>query len=349
MTAQPTPPSEPVEPPGPLEPSRPADADPAPGVAVVVVVPAFRVAEQIEAVLDGVPAWVRAVLVVDDASPDDLAARVERRGEERVELLRHERNQGVGGAVVTGFRRALELGADVVVKMDGDGQMDPAYLPALLEPLLAGEADLAKGNRYRDREALRDMPAERLVGNTGLTFLLKLASGHWDMFDPTNGYLALRVHVLRLLDLDRLPRDYFFESGLLIELGVLRARVRDVAIPARYGSEPSSLSVGGTLVGFPGRLVAGLCRRVARRYFLFDFTAVSAFLALGLPLFLFGVVFGAVHWIRSIRTGEVASTGTVMVAALPIILGFQLLLQALVVDIAERPSAPLSPPLRRDA
>ncbi len=322
-----------------------AGGEPPAGVHVVVVVPAYRVAEQIEGVLDGIPAWVRGVLVVDDASPDDLATRVERRGEQRVELLRHDTNQGVGGAMVTGMRRALELGADLVVKMDGDGQMDPDYLPALLAPVLAGEADLAKGNRYLDREALRAMPAERLVGNTALTFLLKLASGHWDMFDPTNGYFAVRAHVVRLLDLDRLPRDYFFESGLLIELGILRARVQDVAIPARYGDEPSSLSVGGSLVGFPPRLVGGLWRRIVRRYFLFDFTAVSAFLALGLPLFLFGVAFGVAHWIRSIRTGEVASTGTVMVAALPVILGFQLLLQALVVDIANRPRGPLSPPL----
>jgi len=315
-----------------------------PGTHVVVVVPAFRVAERIEGVLDGIPAWVRTILVVDDASPDDTARRVERRAEARVELLSHATNQGVGGAMVTGFRRALELGADVVVKIDGDGQMDPRFLPQLLAPVLGGEADLAKGNRYRDRHGLRAMPPVRLLGNTALTFLLKLASGHWDMFDPTNGYLAIRAHVLRLLPLERLPRDYFFESGLLIELGILRAKVQDVSIPARYGDEASSLSIGLTLLRFPPRLLRGLARRVLLRYFLYDFTAVSAFLVVGLPLLAFGVVFGALHWIRSIATGEFASTGTVMLAALPIILGFQLVLQALVVDIANRPRGPLPPP-----
>ncbi len=312
---------------------------------VAVVVPAYRVEDQVEEVLRTLPSWVQSVIVVDDCSPDRSAERVTALRDARVRLVRHERNLGVGGAVVTGFREALRSGADVVVKMDGDGQMDPAHLPRLLAPLARHEADLTKGNRYRTLRTLEGMPLVRRLGNAALTFLVKLASGHWRMFDPTNGYLAVRAELLRRIDLDRLPKGYFFECGLLIELGLARAKVEDVPIPARYRGERSSLSIGSALIGFPIRLLAGCARRVVRQYFLYDFSAASLFLAIGIPLTCFGVGFGVTQWYRSAVTGVTASTGTVMLAALPVILGFQLLLQALVLDIASAPSEPVCPPL----
>lgn len=324
-------------------PTRPSAPDP---VRVAVVVPAYRVESRIVQVVRSIPRWVETIVVVDDGSPDRSAERVAALADPRVELLRHPTNQGVGRAMVTGIRRALDRGAEVIVKMDGDGQMDPARLGELLRPLLEHEADLAKGNRYQHFRSLRRMPPARLVGNSLLTFLVKLASGHWSIFDPANGFLAVRAEVLRRLDLDRLPRRFFFESGLLIELGILGARVQDVAIPARYGDEVSSLSVWRTLFEFPPRLLWGLCRRLFRHYFLYDFTAVSLMLLSGLPMLLFGVLFGAYHWYRSIETAVPATTGTVILAALPVILGFQLLLQALTGDIARTPSKPISPPLR---
>jgi glycosyltransferase involved in cell wall biosynthesis len=314
-------------------------------VHVAVVIPAYRVDSRIEETLRTIPALVRTIVVVDDASPDATAERVGECDDPRVRLVRHARNLGVGGATVTGMRVALEAGADIVVKMDGDGQMDPKYLPCLLEPLLAHRADLAKGNRYSHLTFLEGMPLVRRFGNASLTFLVKAASGHWRMFDPTNGYFAARSDLLRRLDLSRLPQRYFFESGLLIELGLVRAKVEDVPIPARYRGEISSLSVATALVEFPLKLLWGGARRIVRHYFLYDFSAVSAFLLCGAPMFLFGIIFGGVEWRRSVLTGVAATTGTVMVAALPVILGFQLLLQALVVDIANAPSEPLSPPL----
>jgi len=315
------------------------------GLRVAVVVPAYRVEDRIEEVIRTLPVWVGTVVVVDDGSPDRTAERVEALRDPRVRLVRHERNLGVGAAVVAGFREALRHHPHVVVKMDGDGQMDPIHLPRLLGPLLRHEADLAKGNRYRNLRSLEGMPTVRRLGNAGLTFLVKLASGHWRMFDPTNGYLATRAELLERLDLDRLPRGYFFECGLLVELGLLRAKVQDVPIPARYRGEASSLSVGAALLGFPVRLLRGCVRRVLRHYFLYDFTAASLFLAAGIPLMAFGIGFGAYEWARSARTGIVASTGTVMLAALPVILGFQLLLQALVLDVASAPPEPVCPPL----
>lgn len=316
---------------------------------VAVVIPAYRVANQIARVVRGLPDWVATIIVVVDASPDDTAQRVRaliEGGEQRLTLLEHEKNKGVGGAMVTGFREALRQGAEIVVKMDGDDQMDPRYLPDMLAPLLEGRADVTKGNRYSSFASLRQMPMVRLMGNAVLTFLVKTATGYWNMFDPANGYIAVRRTVLEMLDLGKLPPRYFFECGFLIELGVRRAVVQDVAIDAKYADEHSSLSVPRTALGFPPRLLLGFLRRIFWRYFVHDFSAVSVFLLVGLPPFLFGVVYGTDLYIDlNFRGLGYATAGQVMIAALPIAMGFQLLLQAVVLDVGGVPRTPLSPRL----
>jgi len=231
------------------------------------------------------------------------------------------------------------------VKMDGDDQMDPAHLPALIEPLVRGEADVTKGNRYEHVAALKSMPLVRVIGNAGLTFLVKLASGYWNLFDPANGYVAVRTDVLRRIDLEKLHKRYFFESGFLIKLGILRAVVRDVAMPARYGDEKSSLSIPRTLFGFPPRLLWGFVRRVFWRYFVYDFTAVSLYLVMGLPALAWGVSYGSIVWLEVLDTGVSATAGQVMFAAMPIILGVQFLTQCLALDIEGVPRKPLNRPL----
>lgn len=317
-------------------------------VVVAAVVPAYDEGRLIVEVVSGLPGWMDWIIVVDDASRDDTAAQVERIADPRVVLLRHESNRGVGAASVTGFEEALRRGADIVVKLDGDGQMDPEQLPALLDPLLCHQADMAKANRYFSLDSVRRMPAVRMLGNAGLTFLVKLASGYWNSFDPANGYLAIRASVLRMLPLDRLPRRFFFESGLLVELGILRAVVWNVPIPARYGDDRSTLSVARVLLDFPPRLVWGLCRRIFWRYYVHDFSAVSVFLLLGVPAFLFGTLKGTAIWIQRSSRGEFTPAGMVMLLAMPIILGFQLILQAVVLDVGNVPTQPLSPPFAKE-
>ncbi|MCA9255763.1 MAG: glycosyltransferase family 2 protein [Phycisphaerales bacterium] len=312
------------------------------GARIGVVIPAYRVANQITHVIEGIPSFVEKIIVVDDASPDDTADRVVALNDNRVILLRHDANQGVGGAMRTGFQESIRLGLDVVVKVDGDDQMDPDEMPQLLEPVLRGEADMAKGNRFHDFGALRRMPFLRVIGNAGLTFLVKLASGYWQLFDPTNGYFAIRTDVLEMLNLDRLPRRYFFESGFLIRLGIIGAAVKDVPIGARYGDEHSSLSVVRTLFEFPPRLCWGLLQRLFWRYVIYGFSPVTVFLILAAPLLVFGLWYGITVWLHSQATGVPATAGTVMLAAMPIIIGFQLVLQAIVVDIDSAPKAPLS-------
>ena len=308
---------------------------------IAVVIPAYRAEAHIQAVLAGIPAFVTFIVVVDDCSPGKTAELVKGWDDPRSHLIRHGENQGVGGAVLTGYSFAVDLGAEIVVKMDGDNQMDPAYMLSFIEPIASGEEDYTKGNRFLHARQLRSMPLLRRIGNIGLSFLTKLASGYWNIFDPTNGYTAIHTSLVPMLSRSALDLRYFFESSMLIELSLLRAVVRDVYAPARYGDEVSSLSPRKEILQFPPRLLKGFLRRLLIQYFIRDFTVFSLFLLVGGVFIVFGGTFGAYHWYLSAKSGVEASTGTVMLAVLPIILGIQLLLQAIVSDVQNIPSDPL--------
>jgi glycosyltransferase involved in cell wall biosynthesis len=309
------------------------------GLRVAVVVPAYRVAREIGGVVGAMPDGVDRIFVVDDASPDDLGAVLSALTDPRLRVLRHEKNQGVGGATVTGMVAAIEEGADIIVKCDGDGQMDPADIPALVAPVARGVADHVKGSRYHHARELGTMPRWRFVGNVGLTFLTKLSSGYWNVLDPVNGFFATRAAVLDRIPLARISRRYFFETDLLVRLNIVEARVADLPQPARYGNERSSLSVTHALFGFPPRLLAGLLRRVFWRYLFYDVSPVAIFGIAGSLLAVFGLGYGLWEWVRHAARGVTTPLGTIMLAAVPVIFGFQLLLQAVILDIANTPRA----------
>jgi dolichol-phosphate mannosyltransferase len=314
---------------------------------IAAVIPAYRVAGHIESVLGGLPSYLKHILVVDDASPDATAELVSAaaKRDRRILLLRHPSNRGVGGAMVTGFQKALELGAQIVVKIDGDGQMDPAYLPSLLTPLITGKADYTKGNRFRDFDALQRMPVIRRLGNMGLSFTTKAASGYWNCFDPVNGFFAIRAEVLARLPFERLDRGYFFETSMLANLYLLDAFVLDVPMPARYGTEVSSLSIRRVAFEFPVKLIGTFLRRVALKYFVYDFSMMSVYVLTGIPLLLFGLIFGITKWIQYAQLGTTAPTGTIMLATLPVIVAIQVLLSAIEIDMHALPRQPLTGPL----
>ncbi len=307
------------------------------GHSVTTVVPAYNEARHVGQVIQTMPAIVDRIIVVDDCSSDDTTAAALAVGDARVVALQTPENQGVGGATIYGYRRALELGADLIVKMDADGQMLPEYLSHLLDALIDEGFDYAKGNRFLASEALSFMPKHRLFGNIVLTFLTKLASGYWHIFDPQNGYTAIRATALRVLNLDRLHRRFFFENDMLVHLNFVRSRVKDVAIPARYADEKSHLNLMGVTMTFPFLLVRRFLRRVYEKYILRDFSPIALFLILGTLLFGWGLGFGIYLWVHAVITGIATPTGTIMLSLLPLILGFQLLLQALVLDIQETP------------
>lgn len=302
-----------------------------------VVVPAFNEAAHIEQVIRTMPEWVDRIIVVDDSSTDGTANAVAALHDRRVALLTTPRNLGVGGATVFGYRDALEHGAEIVVKMDGDGQMPADALPALLDAILEHGADYAKGNRFLQRELVHRMPLERILGNVVLTFLTKLASGYWNVFDPQNGYTAIRVAALRLLPLDRLHRGFFFENDMLVRLNTHNFRVVDVPMAPVYQGEQSHLSIPVVLSTFPLLLLGRFFSRVLDKYVVRDFSPIALFLFLGLASLLFGVVVGAGLWLHASSTGRPTPTGSIILVLLALVVGFQLCLQAIVLDIQATP------------
>lgn len=310
---------------------------------VAVVIPCYRVSGQVASVLQAIGPEVWRIYCVDDGCPNYSRRVVERAAAEdpRIRCLVHERNRGVGAAVVTGYKQAIEDGADVIVKLDGDGQMDPSAIASLVEPILRGQADYVKGNRFFHLDGLKSMPLPRLIGNAGLSFLAKMSTGYWELFDPTNGYTAIHAAVVRELPLDKLSPRYFFESDILFRLNTLRAVVTEVPMDARYAEEASSLSVLKSLLEFPWCHARNCWKRILYNYFLRGFSIASVNLVAGLALLLFGVLFGAVKWVGGAESSVVASAGTVMLAGLPVILGCQLLLNFVAFDMANGPHNPI--------
>lgn len=312
-------------------------------LSIAVVIPAYNVAREIAGVLNSLPSFVRHVIVVDDGSQDatsDTVARVAAQ-QPRVVLLRHVENHGVGGAMVTGFKCALTRGAQIVAKIDGDGQMSPGDLPALLAPLVRGEADYAKGNRFGNFPALANMPYLRRAGNMALSFLAKAATGYWNCFDPTNGFIAIRGEVLAQLPLENIDHGYFFEHSMLSELYLVRAVVQDVFMPARYAAETSHLSVSRVLRQFPRLLLRSFVRRLVVKNFIYDFSMESVYLLAGLPMLIGAVLYGGYHWYLSATTGIPARTGTVVIPAMLIVVSFQMLLAAIELDLRAVPYRPI--------
>ena len=322
-------------------------APPVDNYCIAAVIPCYRVEREIQSVLGTIPSYIDHIIVVDDASPDSTAELVTASAQEdrRILLIRHAKNQGVGGAMITGYRKALELRAQIVVKIDGDGQMDMEHLPRLLQPLVEGKADYTKGNRFRDFVSLQQMPFIRRVGNMGLGFLSKAATGYWHMFDPTNGFNAIRSEVLAQLPLDKIDRTYYFETSMLANLYLIAAVVKDVPMPARYQGEVSSLLIHRILFQFPPRLISTLLRRLVLKNFIYDFSMGSIYLLTGLPLLLFGLTFGIYKWVHYASINVPAPTGTVMLATLSVLLGIQLLLSAIEIDLRSVPTEPISSPL----
>ena len=301
------------------------------------VVPAYNEAERIGQVIASIPELVDHIIVVDDRSQDGTREAALACNDQRLIVLTTAENQGVGGATILGYQKALELDSAIIVKMDGDGQMPPEYMPSLLDPIVERGYDYAKGNRFLNSESLASMPRHRIFGNVVLTFMTKLASGYWHIFDPQNGYTAIRTDALRAIKLNTVHKRFFFENDMLVHLSLLSRKVIDVAIPARYGDERSKVNPFKIAVTFPVLLLLRFFYRIYQKYILRDFSPIALFLILGLLLFGWGMGFGLYLWIESIGSVHLTPTGTIMLALLPLILGFQLLLQAIVLDINETP------------
>lgn len=310
---------------------------------IAVIIPSFRVKKHILKVIEGLDNLIEIIIVVDDQCPEASGKHVEELCKDpRVHVYYNQVNLGVGGATINGYRKALELGADILIKVDGDGQMDPGKIPDLIKPIITGEADYTKGNRFYFLTELKRMPKMRLFGNSMLSLISKIVTGYWNITDPTNGYTALNGKILKYLTLDKINKRYFFESDMLFRLATCRAVVQDIPMHPKYEDETSSLSILNTALKFPFLYFVRFVKRLFYNYFLRDFNIGTIHLLFGLFLFSFGVIFGSIAWYHSVSSGHLASTGTVMVSVLPIILGFQMLLSFISYDIQNQPTKPLS-------
>ncbi|SVD80023.1 uncharacterized protein METZ01_LOCUS432877, partial [marine metagenome] len=264
------------------------------------------------------------IYVIDDCCPEDSGGFVESNCEdERIVVIRHAKNEGVGAAVMTGYKAAIEGGMDIFVKVDGDGQMDPSLIPDFVAPIAAGEADYTKGNRFFDLKYIHLMPKVRLWGNVILSFMTKLSSGYWNLFDPTNGYTAIHRDIALHLPFEKISRRYFFETDILFRLNILRAVVVDIPMDAKYSDEISSLKISKIFFEFFIKHIRNFLKRILYNYYLRDVSIASFELPVGLAMLLFGLIFGARNWMLSISSGQESSSGTVMLAALPVIIGLQ--------------------------
>jgi dolichol-phosphate mannosyltransferase len=316
---------------------------------IAAVIPCYRVHNKILSVLAQMPAVVKHIICVDDACPDGSADIVEQHcTDDRVIVLRHEQNKGVGGAMITGYRAALKTGADIVVKVDGDGQMDPKFIPQLVRPILEGEADYVKGNRFFLLENLEGMPAMRLLGNAVLSFMSKLSTGYWRIFDPTNGFTAIHARTLALIPLQKLNPRYFFESDILFRLAILRAVVKDMPQRAIYADESSGIKLPRIVPQFLWLHSRNFIKRIFYSYYLRDFHLASIEWVLGPVLFMFGVIYGANAWYDSSASHVNTPAGTVMLSGLPVIIGLQLTLSAIGFDVDNQPVSPLQNQLVED-
>ncbi|MDR0226940.1 MAG: glycosyltransferase [Burkholderiaceae bacterium] len=317
---------------------------------IAVAIPCYKVTQHVLGVINAIGPEVETIYAVDDACPDGSGRFIEEHNTDpRVRVLYNPENRGVGGAIVTAYKAAIADGMDIVVKIDGDGQMDPSLLPLFVRPLLRHQADYTKGNRFYRPESVQDMPSVRLFGNAVLSFMTKLSCGYWNVMDPTNGYTAVRTCVLAELPLDKLENRYFFETDMLFRLNTVRAVVKDVPMDSVYADEESNLRIGKVLPEFLRKHASRLWRRYVYNYLVRDFNVGTLYSLSGLLMVLMGSLFGLWRWILSSSTSHPATSGTVMLAALPILIGIQCLIAFLHYDVSSVPTEPVSLSLEDEA
>lgn len=309
---------------------------------IAVVIPTYKALCHVLSVISQIGPEVSKIYVVDDACPDHSGEHVRLHCQDpRVVVIVHKFNQGVGGAVMTGYQAAMTDGMAILVKIDSDAQMDPALIPEFVAPIINGEADYTKGNRFFDLDQVRAMPSVRLFGNAVLSLMTKLSSGYWNLFDPTNGFTAIHRDAARQLPFNKISQRYFFETDMLFRLNTLRAVVVDVPMTARYADEVSHLKISHIVGEFLAKHVRNFFKRIFYNYYLRDMSLASIELPLGLALIFFGVLHGSYHWFHSAQAGITTPAGSVMLAALPLLMGIQLVLAFLNFDIASTPKSPI--------
>lgn len=306
---------------------------------IIVVIPCFRVEKHIRQVISSIPEYVDEIIAVNDASDDSTGSLLSQINERRLLIINHKKNQGVGGSMITGFQEALKRNADIIVKVDGDGQMDANQIKRLIHPIASRHCDYTKGNRLKSMHDVRNMPKIRLAGNLILSFLTKFASGYWKVMDPQNGYIAISSKTLSRIDLSKIAKNYFFENSMLIELYIQGAKIADVSMPAIYGTEASSLKIRRIILEFPIQLIKSFFRRLIIKNCIRDLSPYAVFLFFGLLMFIPGLLLGLKLYIKALLIPNLpaAPTGTIMLSLVPLICGYILIVLAILIDVIFSP------------
>jgi len=300
-----------------------------------VVIPAYNEEKLIRITVDGIPPYVSRIFVINDASTDSTAQVLESIKDPRLHVITHEINQGVGAAILHGYKRALKENMDLIVVMGGDNQMNPDQLPKLLMPIIQGKADYTKGNRLLSKEFRGGMSKWRLFGNSVLTMINKISSGYWHIMDPQNGYTAISRKALSGIDIDTLFTYYGYCNDMLVKLNTFGFRTMDVTMPARYGQEKSSIKYSKFMFRVSGMLFRKFLWRLKMKYMILSFHPLVFFYTLGMVLVPIGLLFGAYIFASKLFLGWPVSPNSPLLDALLLITGIQFTLFAMLFDMQE--------------
>ncbi len=305
---------------------------------VFVVIPCYKVSKHILPLIQKIGPEVDKIIAVDDSCPESSGLLLKSKCKDgRLKIIYNDVNLGVGGSMIAGYKQSIIDGADIVVKIDGDGQMDPKLIQAFIQPIITNKADYTKGNRFFDLKEIRQMPASRIIGNAVLSFLTKFSTGYWNIFDPTNGYTAISSKALVTLDFEKISNRFFFESDMLFRLGIGRYVVKDIPIHSIYGEEVSNLKIYKAIPEFLYKNLINFFKRIFYNYYLRDMNLASIELPFGFLMFFYGLYLAFSSWSNSHLTGISSPTGSLMLAMILITLGFQLLLSFFSFDISNTP------------
>lgn len=314
---------------------------------ISIIIPCYKVRDQILSVLKKIPFdKIHIVYLIDDACPMQSLEVVKKNlnlfEPNKIVILKNKNNLGVGGATKLGYQQAIKDNMDIAIKIDGDDQMDLKHIDRLIRPILSKDCDYTKGNRFYSFENLKGMPGIRVFGNAGLTFLAKFSSGYWSISDPTNGYTAISVDILKLLPLEKISNRYFFENDILFRLNTIKAKVKDIPMPSLYKNEISNLNISSSIFEFFFKLSRNLFKRIFYNYYLRSINIGSFTLPLSIVLLYNGLINGYFRWSQALETNVSTPTGTIMIYILSIVIGTQFFLNFLDNDIRLEPKESLS-------
>ena len=306
---------------------------------IAAIIPTFKTEKTALRVANNLLDFVDIVICVDDKCPLNTGKIIEkgRKDDKRIIVLYHDENKGVGGATKTGIKYALDLNYEIIIKIDSDGQMSPNDIPRLIEPLKSGQCGLSKGNRFTDNELLINMPIIRLLGNIFLSFITKLSTGYWELFDPTNGFIAMNNKTAKLIKLDKVDDRFFFESDILFRCSLSDVVIFDIPIEANYRNEVSSLNPIKQVFPFLIKHTKCTFKRILYHYFIRDFNPGSISLILGIFSGIIGIYIGISRFVITIMTGETTPFGIQVLFLTCILISNQLLISFIFYDSTQRP------------